>query len=107
MIVQDGDRLRLSGDLTLSTVSGLLDAGRAGVAAGDCIVDLADVGRVDSAALALLFAWLRAARAAGIPVRFFAADMNHALARDKARAKGLPEPVDFRGAAHGALAKAR
>lgn len=50
---------------------------------------------------------LRAARAAGIPVRFFAADMNHALARDKARAKGLPEPVDFRGAAHGALAKVR
>ena len=67
MIVQDGDRLRLSGDLTLSTVSGLLDAGRAGVAAGDCIVDLADVGRVDSAALALLFAWLRAARAALAP----------------------------------------
>lgn len=50
---------------------------------------------------------LLGARAAGVPVRFFAADMNHALARDKARAKGLPEPVDFRGAAHGALAKAR
>ena len=65
MIVQDGDRLRLSGDLTLATVSGLLDAGRAGVAAGDRVVDLAGVGRVDSAALALLFAWLRAARAAG------------------------------------------
>lgn len=48
-----------------------------------------------------------AARAAGIPVRFFAADMNHAIARDKARNKGQAEPVDFRGAAHGALAVAR
>ena len=65
MIVPDGDRLRLSGDLTLTTVSGLLEAGRAAVAAGDCVADLSAVTRVDSAALALLFAWLRAARSAG------------------------------------------
>ena len=48
-----------------------------------------------------------AARAAGIPVRFLAADMNHAIARDKARNKGQAAPVDFRGAAHGALGVAR
>jgi hypothetical protein len=48
-----------------------------------------------------------AARAAGIPVRFLAADMNHAIARDKARNKGQAEPVDFRGAAHAALGVAR
>ena len=42
---------------------------------------------------------LRGARAAGVPVSFFAADMNHALARDKARAKGEPEPTDFGGSA--------
>ncbi len=47
---------------------------------------------------------LIAARAAGKSVRFIAADMNHRIARDKARAKGQPEPTDFRGAAHAALA---
>jgi hypothetical protein len=42
---------------------------------------------------------LRAARAAGKPVHFVPADMNHRVARDKARAKGQSEPTDFRGAA--------
>jgi len=45
-----------------------------------------------------------AARAAGKPVNFISADMNHRIARDKASAKGQPEPGDFRGAAHAALA---
>ena len=43
------------------------------------------------------------ARAAGKPVRYVPADMNHRIARDKARAKGLPEPSDFRGAAYPVL----
>jgi len=42
---------------------------------------------------------LRGARAAGVPVSFIAADMNHALARDKARSKGQPAPTDFGGTA--------
>jgi hypothetical protein len=46
---------------------------------------------------------LLAARRAGKPVQFFPADMNHRLAIDKARRQGLPDPVDFRGSAHGAL----
>lgn len=46
-----------------------------------------------------------AARAAGKPVYFIAADMNHEAAREKARRRGQPEPADFRGAAHEALAK--
>lgn len=47
---------------------------------------------------------LRAARAAGKPVHFIPADMDHRVARDKAQAKGQPEPTDFRGAAHAAFA---
>ena len=43
---------------------------------------------------------LRAALAAGKPVQFVPADMNHQIARDKAQAKGQAEPTDFRGAAH-------
>ncbi len=45
-----------------------------------------------------------AARAAGKEVHFFAADMNHRIAIDKARAKGWAAPADFRGAADEAFA---
>jgi hypothetical protein len=45
-----------------------------------------------------------AARRAGKPVTFVPADMNHAIAREKARKREEPAPADFRGAAHGALA---
>ena len=45
-----------------------------------------------------------AARRAGKPVTFVPADMNHAIASEKARKRGDPPPTDFRGAAHGALA---
>lgn len=46
---------------------------------------------------------LRGARAAGVPLSFYAADMNHALARDKARSKGQPAPTDFGGTARDAF----
>jgi len=46
-----------------------------------------------------------AARRAGKTVTFIPADMNHEIARQKARKKGETEPVDFRGSAHPALAK--
>ena len=45
-----------------------------------------------------------AARAARKPVTFISADMNHEIAREKARKRGEPEPTDFRGSAHTALA---
>lgn len=44
-----------------------------------------------------------AARRAGKRVTFVPADMNHEVARKRAARKGLPEPVDFSGAAHSAL----
>jgi hypothetical protein len=46
---------------------------------------------------------LLAARRAGKPVLFLAADMNHAIAREKARKQGKPIPTDFRGSAQGVL----
>lgn len=45
-----------------------------------------------------------AARRAGKSVTFIPADMNHGIARENARKKGKPEPADFRGSAHAALA---
>jgi hypothetical protein len=46
---------------------------------------------------------LLAARAQGKEVRFFAADLNHQRALDRAERRGEEPPTDFRGAAHGAL----
>lgn len=42
---------------------------------------------------------LLAAKRLGKPVEFMPADMNHRIARDKARQKGQLPPTDFRGAA--------
>ena len=46
---------------------------------------------------------LAAARRAGKSVRFIPADMNHAIARDKAQKQGKPPPTDFRSSVGGAL----
>ncbi len=43
---------------------------------------------------------LSAARKRGKPVVFIPADMNHRLAKEKARKRGEAEPTDFRGSAH-------
>lgn len=47
---------------------------------------------------------LLAAQRAGKPVHFVPADLDHRVARERARQRGQPEPTDFRGAAHAALA---
>ncbi|HMZ84154.1 MAG: hypothetical protein JNM37_11175 [Rhodocyclaceae bacterium] len=66
------------------------------VAASDEIVA---IGGGDSARDEML-----AARAAGKPVTFIAADMDHHVAREKAAAQGALPPTDFRGSAHAAFA---
>jgi hypothetical protein len=66
------------------------------------IVDLSDE-MVDFGGGEIARDEMLAARRAGKPVRFFPADMNHALALSKAARQGQPAPVDFRGAAHAAL----
>ncbi|MDT3670840.1 MAG: STAS domain-containing protein [Aromatoleum sp.] len=57
--------LRLAGALTMSTVGARVAAGHAKAAAGELTVDLSAVSEADSAALALLFDWMRAAREGG------------------------------------------
>ena len=42
---------------------------------------------------------LNAGRRLGKKVQFIPADMNHAIARERARKRGEPAPTDFRGAA--------
>ena len=65
MIRLEGSRLAVSGPLTIATVAALKGEGAARVAEADRVVDLSAAGPVDSAALALLLSWTRAARGAG------------------------------------------
>ncbi len=67
---REGNRLLLEGAVTVATVPSRLGAGAAQLGDGVEVVDFAAVTEVDSAALALALAWLRATRAAGRTVRF-------------------------------------
>jgi phospholipid transport system transporter-binding protein len=67
---REGNRLLLEGAVTVATVPSLLEAGAAELRDGVEVVDFAAVTEVDSAALALALAWLRAAQASGHTLRF-------------------------------------
>lgn len=61
---------RVNGDMDFHTVGALLHAGLASFAGpGDIEVDLSGVERTDSAGLALLLEWARAARVGGGALR--------------------------------------
>jgi phospholipid transport system transporter-binding protein len=62
MIRREGERLIVSGSLTLANVASALGEGNAAIGEGVRTVDLAEVGELDSSALALLLAWLREAK---------------------------------------------
>lgn len=62
MIAREGDRVVVSGPVTLAGVAALLEQGREQILNGARIVDLAGVTELDSSALAMLIAWLRDAR---------------------------------------------
>ena len=70
MIRRDGDRLYLSGPVTLANVASLLEQARAPLAEGVREVDLGEVTDVDSSLLAALLAWLRESKSSGRPLSF-------------------------------------
>jgi len=70
MIRRDGDRMVVSGPLTLAQVGTALSLGNAAIGEGAREVDLGDVGELDSSALALLLAWLREAKRRGAELAF-------------------------------------
>ena len=70
MIRRDGERLYVTGPVTLANVSQLLEAARAPLAQGVREVDLGEVTEVDSSLLAVLISWLREAKGAGRPLAF-------------------------------------
>jgi len=66
MIERVEGRLRVTAPMTIPNADGLLEAGRSAFRGPQETVDLAAVTEVDSAALAVLLGWLRAAGAAGL-----------------------------------------
>jgi phospholipid transport system transporter-binding protein len=70
MIRRDGERMLVSGTLTLASVAADFAQGKAAIAEGARSVDLAAVGELDSSALALLLAWLREAKRLGCELTF-------------------------------------
>jgi phospholipid transport system transporter-binding protein len=62
--LRDG-RLAVAGPVTLQTVEALVARGDALIGEGARVIDLSGVAEVDSASLAMLLHWIRAARAAG------------------------------------------
>lgn len=64
MIRREGDRIAISGSVTLENVTGILAEGIAHVRDGASLVDLAEVAELDSSLLAAMLALIREARLA-------------------------------------------
>ena len=62
MIRREGERMVVSGALTLASVAAVLREGSAVIRQGVRTVDLGEVGELDSSALALMLAWMREAK---------------------------------------------
>ena len=62
MIRREGERMVVSGALTLASVTAVLREGSAVIRQGVRTVDLGEVGELDSSALALMLAWMREAK---------------------------------------------
>jgi len=70
MIRREGERMLVSGPLTLASVTAVLAEGNTAIGEGARTVDLAEVGELDSSALALLLAWLREAKRRNLVLAF-------------------------------------
>jgi phospholipid transport system transporter-binding protein len=68
-IQRAGDRLAVSGKMTLETAPALFAHGAEALAGEVTLFDLAAVEEVDSSGLAVLFGWQRAAQAKGVALR--------------------------------------
>ena len=69
MIRDAGDRIEVSGPLTLGKAREMLEAGNALISRPEVTFDLARVQEVDSSGLTIVFGWVRAAKTQGKVVR--------------------------------------
>jgi phospholipid transport system transporter-binding protein len=69
MIVDKGDRIEVTGAMTLSSATALLNEGLAFAARGDAVFDMGGVTDIDSSGLAVIFGWQREAQKSGKSIR--------------------------------------
>jgi phospholipid transport system transporter-binding protein len=70
MIEREGVRLIVKAPLVMANATGLLEAGRSALQAGEQIFDFSAVTEADSSALAVMLGWLRAAEMSRSTVKF-------------------------------------
>ncbi len=70
MIQRDGDRLRVSGRLTMDTIGASFTEAMQPLEGKEWVVDLGQVEAADSAAVSLLLGWLRNAQRHGATLSF-------------------------------------
>ena len=76
MIRVSGDKAEVSGPMTMAAAAALLAEGEAAIASAATAFDLAAVTELDSSCLAVVFGWMRAARAAGKSLRLMNPPQN-------------------------------
>ena len=69
MIADKGDRIEVTGAMTLSSATALLKEGLPFAERGNAVFDMAGVTEIDSSGLAVIFGWQRAAQASGQSIR--------------------------------------
>ncbi len=62
MITVDGDRLKVSGGLTMDTVPAMYAEGLSYLTKSNVVLDLSGVDDIDSSAVSLLLGWMRVAQ---------------------------------------------
>ncbi|MDK9714248.1 MAG: STAS domain-containing protein [Sulfuritalea sp.] len=93
MIRIAGDRVEVSGPMTMSGAAALLAEGEAAIASNAAAFDLAAVTEMDSSCLAVVFGWMRAAKAGGKTLRLLNPPQNLlSLAAVYGVADLLPQP---------------
>jgi phospholipid transport system transporter-binding protein len=70
MIREEGDRLYISGPVTMDTAMKILEATAGRIGGSGKIIDFSEATDIDSSAVSLMLEWSRKARAAGGEVRF-------------------------------------
>ncbi len=76
MIHVSGDKAEVSGPMTTAAAAALLTEGEAAIASAATAFDLAAVTELDSSCLAVVFGWMRAAKAAGKSLRLMNPPQN-------------------------------
>lgn len=76
MIHISGESVAVSGPMTMPVAKDLLAEGEAAIASSATSFDLAAVTEMDSSCLAVVFGWMRAAKAAGKSLRLLNPPQN-------------------------------